>query len=345
MGLFSKERSYLGVDIGSTSIKLVELMDANGVPELVTYGLAELATLGRNGTAPTAEELAETITHMCKEAGTVSRKACTALPSHSVFTSILSMPKMSRAERATAVKWEAKKVMPLPVEEMSIDSLVIDPNGPSGTDRVLLTGAPKTVAQKYVDIFKKTNLTLLSLETEGFALIRSLVGADKAPVMVIDFGAASTDILIVENGSPFLNRSIEGGGNVITRSLAQSLNVSADRAEQFKYDVGMSAMSTPSSSEIPKTINAALAPVINEIKYTLNLYQSQSHKKVEKVILAGGSALLINFTNYLSEVLGLRVYIGDPWARVRYPLELKGVLQESAARFSVAIGLAMREIK
>jgi type IV pilus assembly protein PilM len=344
MGLFSKQRSYLGVDIGSTAIKIVELIDAGGVPELVTYGLADLSVIGRSDGAPSAEEMAATIMKTCQEAGVVSKKACTALPSHSVFTSVLSMPKMNKTERATAVKWEAKKVMPLPVDEMSIDSVVIDPNGPGGTDKVLLTGAPKSVAQRYVDIFKKTNLTLLSLETEGFALIRSLVGADKTPVLIIDFGASSTDILIVENGFPVLNRSIEGGGLVVTRALAQSLNVSADRAEQFKYDVGMSALGT-ASSEIPKTISSALAPVINEIKYTINLYQSQSHKKVEKVILSGGSSLLINFTNYLSEALNLRVYIGDPWARVRYPLELKGILQESAARFSVAIGLAMREIK
>ena len=234
--------------------------------------------------------------------------------------------------------------MPLPVDEMSIDSLVIDPNGPNGSERVLLTGAPRTVAQKYLDIFKKTGLTLLSLETEGFALIRSLVGADKAPIMVIDCGASSTDILIVDNAVPFLNRSIEGGGSAITKSLAQSLNVLPERAEQFKFDIGMSSLSSP-TSEIPRTIITTMAPIINEIKYTVNLYQGQSHKKIEKVILAGGSSLLANFSSYLSETLGLRVYIGDPWARVRYPLELKGVLQESAARFAIAVGLAMREIK
>lgn len=344
MGLFSSSRSYLGIDIGSTSIKVVELMDVNGVPELVTYGFAEFASAAKGGGTPPAEEVAATILEVTKRAKTKSKKACTALPSFAVFTSILSMPKMSRAERATAVRWEAKKVMPMPVDEMILDSLVVDPNGPNGSERVLLTGAPKSVAQKFVDIFKKTGLTLLSLETEGFALIRSLVGTDRAPIMVIDCGASSTDILIIENAVPFLNRSIEVGGTAITKALAQSLNIAPERAEQFKYDVGMSALSQP-SSEIPKTIAATLAPVINEIKYTLTLYQGQSHKKVEKVILAGGSSLLVNFSSYLADTLGLRVYIGDPWARVRYPLELKGVLQESAARFSIAVGLAMREIK
>jgi type IV pilus assembly protein PilM len=239
------------------------------------------------------------------------------------------------------VRWEAKKVMPLPVDEMILDPQVLDAGDEGGSQRVLLTGAPRTVVQKYIDIFKKTGLTLLSLETEGFALIRSLVGADRAPIMVIDCGASSTDILVIENNVPFLNRSIDIGGAAVTKALAQSLNVTPERAEQFKYDVGMSG----GMSEIPKTISTTLTPIMNEIKYTANLYQGQSHKKIEKVILAGGSSMLANFPNYVADALGLRVYIGDPWARVRYPLEIRGVLQESAARYAIAIGLAMRDIK
>lgn len=344
MGLFSSAKSYLGIDIGSTSVKVVELLDQNGVPELVTYGLAEYPTPNRADNPSQIQEIAATILETCLKAKTKSKRASTALPSYSVFTSIISVPKMTKAELKTAVKWEAKKVMPLPVEEMILDPQVLDANGANGSQRVLLTGAPKAVVQKYVDIFKATGLTLLSLETEGFALIRSLVGADRAPIMVIDCGASSTDILVVDNNVPFLNRSIDIGGVAVTKALATSLNITPERAEQFKYDVGMSAANTP-SSEIPKTIATTLAPIVNEIKYTMNLYQGQSHQRIEKIILSGGSALLMNFPNHLADALGVRVYIGDPWARVRYPLELKGVLQESAARFATAIGLAMRDIK
>jgi type IV pilus assembly protein PilM len=341
---FSK-RSYLGIDIGSASIKIVELRDVNRAPELVTYGLAEFPLDRAPGdTEKNIADTAATIVAACAKAKTKSKQAFAALPTYAVFTSIISLPKLSKGELKSAIQWEAKKVMPLPVEEMILDPQVLDEPGPNETMRVLLTGAPKTMVDRYIRIFQKTNLVLLGLETEGFALVRALVGRDKSSTMIIDMGASTTDILIIDNNIPFLNRSIDVGGLHVTRAIGRSLNIALPRAEQFKYDIGMNAVESP-PSEIPKTIEEAIAPILNEIKYTLTLFQGQSKKSVEKIILSGGSSLLVNFANYLSQTLGMRVYVGDPWARVRYPLELKGVLQESAARFAIAVGLAMRDIK
>jgi len=348
MGLFSSKkakRQYLGVDIGSTSIKVVELRDVNHIPELVTYGLAELPFGGLHGEPEAVvRDVAATISALCAKAGVKTVKAMTALPTYAVFTSVLSLPKLSKTELESAIRWEAKKVIPLPIDDMVLDPQTLSEPGPNGTVRVLLTGAPKNMVERYVKIFKQTRLSLLSLETEGFALIRSLIGRDRTPTMILDLGASSTDIMVVDEGIPHLNRSIDVGGLAITKAVARSLNVAPERAEQFKYDIGVGVSESP-TSEIPKTVAAALAPIINEVKYTLTLYQGQSHKTIEKVILTGGSALLANLPRYLGEALNVRVYIGDPWARVRYPLELKGVLQESAARFAVAVGLAMRDIK
>ncbi|OGL87265.1 hypothetical protein A3I40_03830 [Candidatus Uhrbacteria bacterium RIFCSPLOWO2_02_FULL_48_12] len=341
----SSKRSYLGVDIGSTSIKIVELKEVNKAPELVTYGLAELPIDKAPGDSETnIADIAATITATCEKAGAKSKQAFAALPTYSVFTSIISLPKMSKSELKSAIHWEAKKVMPLPIEEMILDPQILDEPGPNGTMKVLLTGAPKTMVERYLKIFQRTGLMLLGLETEGFALVRSLVGRDKAPTMVIDLGASSTDILVIDNNIPFLNRSIDVGGLHVTKAISRSLNVSLARAEQFKYDIGIKALDSP-TSEIPRTIEEALTPITNEIKYTMTLFQGQTKKSVEKVLLSGGGSLLVNFSNYLSQKLNLRVYVGDPWARVRYPVELKGVLQESAARFAIAVGLAMRDIK
>ena len=347
MGIFSAgaKRQYLGVDIGSTSIKVVELRDVNHVPELVTYGLAELPFGGFHGENDAViRDIAVTVAATCAKAGVKTTKAMTALPTYAVFTSVISLPKLSKSELASAIRWEAKKVIPLPIEDMVLDPQSLPEPGPNGTVRVLLTGAPKNMVERYIKIFKQTGLNLLSLETEGFALIRSLIGRDRSPTMILDLGASSTDIMVVDEGIPHLNRSIDIGGLAITKAIARSLNVAPERAEQFKYDVGIGALESP-TSEIPKTVAAALAPILNEIKYTITLSQGQSHRTIEKIILTGGSGLLANFPRYLSEALSIRVYIGDPWARVRYPLELKGVLQESAARFAVAVGLAMRDIK
>ena len=232
----SSKRSYLGVDIGSTSIKIVELKEVNKAPELVTYGLAELPIDKAPGDSETnIADIAATITATCEKAGAKSKQAFAALPTYSVFTSIISLPKMSKSELKSAIHWEAKKVMPLPIEEMILDPQILDEPGPNGTMKVLLTGAPKTMVERYLKIFQRTGLMLLGLETEGFALVRSLVGRDKAPTMVIDLGASSTDILVIDNNIPFLNRSIDVGGLHVTKAISRSLNVSLARAEQFKY--------------------------------------------------------------------------------------------------------------
>src|SRR3989344_2364712 len=231
----SSKRSYLGVDIGSTSIKIVELKEVNKAPELVTYGLAELPIDKAPGDSETnIADIAATITATCEKAGAKSKQAFAALPTYSVFTSIISLPKMSKSELKSAIHWEAKKVMPLPIEEMILDPQILDEPGPNGTMKVLLTGAPKTMVERYLKIFQRTGLMLLGLETEGFALVRSLVGRDKAPTMVIDLGASSTDILVIDNNIPFLNRSIDVGGLHVTKAISRSLNVSLARAEQFK---------------------------------------------------------------------------------------------------------------
>ena len=127
-----------------------------------------------------------------------------------------------------------------------------------------------------------------------------------------------------------------------TKSIMNSLNIDRDRAEQFKRDFGLA--SAAEGQQIPKTIEFIIGSIINEARYCLNLYQGQGERGVEKVILSGGSAFLPHLPSYLSRVLNLKVFIGDPWARVVYPTELKSSLQEIGPRFAVAIGLAMRNI-
>ena len=114
--------------------------------------------------------------------------------------------------------------------------------------------------------------------------------------------------------------------------------------EQFKKDIGFSTKNT--GQGVPKAIESSIEPIINEIKYCFDLYSSQGESKhVEKVILTGGSAYLPNLVEYLTNLLNIKVIIGDPWARVIYPVELKTVLDQIGPRFAVAVGLAMREIE
>ena len=204
-----------------------------------------------------------------------------------------------------------------------------------------MTAAPKNLVARYLDIFKRTDLNLLSLETEAFALSRALMGNDTSSVMIVDIGSNNTDICVIESGVPILNRGIDIGGNSITKAIMNSMNVNLERAEQFKRDFGLIAQANRS---VPQTIQNSLNPIINEIKYVFDLYQRQGEGGIEKIVLAGGSAFLPNLPDYLSKLLDLPVIIGDPWDRVIYPLDLKPVLQEIGPRMATSIGLAMRDI-
>ncbi len=384
MSLFSSSSSYLGVDIDSHSIKIVELANDKGRPRLVTYGYFDhdLEKKFSDKDEAMRKEAAAIILEICKKARTSSKTVISGLPAFSVFSSVLTLPAMSKKELGQAIKWEAKKVIPLSLDDMILHWDVLDDKfggvaesgqtaqtqntglanqgGGEGqkaggllhisrnkdlkSTKILLTAAPKDMVFRYIDIFKETGLTLLSLDTEQFAFIRSLIGRDISTIMVVDIDFAVTNISVIQGGIPFLNRSINVGGLTITKAVANSLNISLKRAEQFKYDIGLTHTEN-APTDIPKTIEQAIAPIIDEIKYSMNLFKSQGKENIEKVILTGGSSLLANLPNYLSNTLSMKVFLGDPWARVMYPEELKPALQEIGPRFSVAIGLAMKEIR
>lgn len=374
MGIFSSKTSYLGIDIGTSSVKIIELANFKGRPRLLTYGFIEKkpAEVGNlvDDTAGTATIISEI--HVKSKMS--SKKVIAALPNFSVFTSILNLPSLPKKELASAISWEAKKIIPMPLEEIILDWKIIEDadgatieagseGGSSGNPsdsqvatpikkifskpqknlKILLTGASKNLVKKYVDIFNAAGLSLLSLETESFTLIRSLIGNDKSNILLVDLGATTSSIAVIEKGIPVLNRSIEMGGTMITRAISNSLNVNFDRAEQFKQDLSLG--SETADNALPQTVEKSFTPILNEIKYTLDTYQEQNKKKVEKIILTGGGALLGNLSGYLSKVLNINTYVGDPWARVIFPTELKPILDRLGAKFAVSIGLAMRDIE
>jgi type IV pilus assembly protein PilM len=343
MGIFSKGRSYLGIDVGSSSIKAVELKKDGSKVVLLTYGFSE--NLFDNLGQLKPKQTAGIIKQIIKQSGALSNKAVAALPTFSVFSSIINLSGISKKDLASAVHWEAKKVIPLSLEEMALDWKKIQGSKDNKANiKILLTGAPRALVGKYTEIFKEARVELLSLETETFALIRSLIGNDKSVIMLVEAGANTTDISIVDQGIPMFNRSIDVGGLTISKAISNNLNISLERAEQFKYDLGVSSIDSR-TNVVPKTIAETVAPIVNEIKYSLNLFHSKNDKAVEKIILSGGSALLINFSNYLSKIININVIVGNPWSKITFPLELKPLLEEIGPRMSIAIGLALREIE
>jgi len=364
MGFFSKKPSaYLGVDIGAGGVKVVELRNDKHRARLSTYGFAEAAVMSSNPASNLGtdlEAIAGTIREVCARAKVESNRAVTSLPIAAVFSAIISLPHMPEKELGAAVMWEAKKLVPLPIEDMIIDWKPLTaleagsvPSGArdpghrgTGAMRVLLTGASKHLVQQYVTVFASAKIELISLETEAFALIRSLVGDDPSVVCILDIGAARTSMVIVDAGTPVLSRSIDVGGQAITRAIGEAMGVDQSQAEQMKLDMAVMSVGSATAG-LPTILAQTFAPVIQEVRYGMNLYLSQEAHRgrvVEKVILAGGTAMLPTLTEFFARELNLRVFVGDPWARVIYPVDLRPALDAIGPQFAVTIGLAMREV-
>ncbi|MCX6784435.1 MAG: pilus assembly protein PilM [Candidatus Komeilibacteria bacterium] len=316
MGLFSHEHSYLGVDIGTSGVKVVQLRNNGGQANLETYGYVDMSVdLSRTTSPEIKAKVVSALTKIQQTARLTSHKAVAALPTFSVFNSIINLPAMNLKDVPQAVKWEAKKYVPLPLEEMILDWKILEtksqllqlegastkssffgkskevstaakPAAPNNLN-VLVTAAPKNLVNRYIEVFKAAHLELLSLETEAFALARSLLGGEKNAVLIVDIGSLNTDLCVIEKGVFILNRSLDIGGSAITQAIAQSLNITVD---------------------------------------------------------PGGSAFLPNLVNYLNELFNIPVIIGNPWHKVAYQEELKFVLEEIGSRFAVSIGLALRDI-
>lgn len=403
MGLFKTQKNILGVDLGSSSIKIVELKksEKSNEIELATYGLAKFkATNIKKDSSLEQERMAAILGRLCKEAKVTAVNAIASLPPFFVFTSIISLPEMAKEDIDSAVQWEAKKVIPLPLDQIELKWKIINIKGDknvmrehkgsevsgdrgalkqsknnsreereledeeNGADvmgkkgkekekyQILLMGAAKKIVQKYMYIFKKVGLNLYSLETESFSLSRSLLDEKSNSVaMIVDIGALNTNISIIKFGVPFLNKSIDVGAVTISKIIASSLNINLERAEQFQYDIGVSIGENQEKNEaIPKIIEDSLSPIINEIKYSFNLYEEYKNSilspedRIEKIVLSGGGAVIPNLADYLADLLNIKVYIGNPWGRIKHHKDLDMVLEEIGPNFPVAVGLGMRDL-
>ncbi len=345
---FGGDNLFLGIDIGDSSLKMVELKKKNRQIYLSNYAFSENVSEVNFMKIDDTSYLAKAINKVRMESGISAKKVTASLPTFAVFSSIINVNNVDKKNMVETVNEEAKKVIPLPLDDMTLDWKTIpDADGKvqtKGNLQVFLTGSPKKLVRKYIDIFKAAKLELASLETETFSLVRSLVGDDKSTVMIVEIGANSTDLFIVKESIPVLNRSLAVCASTVTRVLAEKLGLSFSQAEQFKFDLSVT-LNADSHEELPQLLIKSLEPIVTEMEYMLDFFQSQNKGAVEKIILSGGGALLLNLADYLSKRLNLKVIIGDPWSRVRYPEELKPVLAEVGPRLAVAIGLAMREIE
>ena len=344
MGLFSSSNDdlFLGIDIGDSSIKMVELKRKGKSVSLSNYAFSENVSQTNFTKVEDIDYLVAAITKIKDSANIKAKRVTASLPTFSVFSSIIHLPSLDKKNLEYSIKEEAKKVIPLPLAEMILDWKIIGEEDGGGA-KIFLTGSPKKLVRKYIDIFSKAKMSLASLETETFSLVRALLGDDKSTVMIAEIGANSTDLSIIKESIPMLNRSLEVCGATVTQDLAKSLDISFSQAEQLKFDLSVN-LSAKTQDQLAQIIVKSLEPIVQEIEYMLDFWTRGNNKPIEKIVLSGGGALLLNLSQYLSERLNMNVIIGDPWSRIGYAPEIKPVMAEIGPKLAVAIGLAMREV-
>ncbi len=374
MPLFQKVESFIGVDIGAHGIKVVELRKNKNRPQLWTYGAIDEAldihatnvqdkpkdqAFGESVSpsalpAPTESmSEAERVNHYAQllrevlhRSKITSRTAVASLPVSYVFHTIITLPQLTEKEVIQHVEAKISKLLPRPASEMQVVHQSIpqtEVEKQRKNMRVLVTAAPKEIIQFYTKIFERAGLHLAELETEAFALERSLVGRDTSTVLVVDMGAERTNFFIMDQGLPVTHRSIQIGGALVDAILAERLGVKRDVASDMKYDLAHASSSVVRDLLFSQVIE----PMIKEVQYGFDLYLRQTGnetKRPEKIILTGGSALIPAIQTELSNAFPLKVFVGDPWARVVYQQGLKPVLDALGPRMAVAIGLALRNI-
>ena len=345
------KKSFLGIDIGVANIKLVELLNDNHIARLRTYGYIEHGVdIIRNDDDVSFEKIVEAIKFITRKSKAMSSKVITSLPSYSVFSSVINIPAINKKDLAEAIHLEAKKFIPIPLKDVilnwqilddsSTNSSLIKKDDASNNYKILLTAAPKNIVNKFINIFKAAGLELITLDIESFAIIRSLMGSDPSITMICNIGNSISSVYVVKDGIPVISRSIDFGGRRISQNIANVLNIDIKKAEQFKEDQGLSG---DLNDGISKIVADSLQPILDEIKYALAIFQSQSNETLEKIVLTGGTSSILGLPTFISNKFNKRTYVGNPWSRVDYPEELFPILEEVGSKFAVAIGLAQRE--
>jgi type IV pilus assembly protein PilM len=348
---------------------MVELSKEGGRFKLKNYGLFELESIdealnlaesagGSRVVRLSDQDLVWGIKEVLKRSKISTRNAVVAsVPSFSTFATVITMPYLSEKDMAKSINFEARKYIPFPLDEVVIDwsiiNLAASANSQSldlgfqqrgakpPTVEVFLVAVPKQEIERYKNIMKAAGLNLRALELENAALIRSLVGNDLSPLAIVNIGGRSTSILIVDGGFERISHNYEIGGFEITKSISRSLNVNLKRAEELKRNFGIKEVD---NNVIEQAMSSLIDMMVFETKKTIHNYEEVKKNKITKIVLVGGLANMPNFPNYFGAKLGMPLILGNALARVVLPDELNKLRGELNSTFSIAIGLAMREI-
>jgi type IV pilus assembly protein PilM len=359
LNLFGKKdgASVLGIDISSSSIKLVQLKSVRGRAALETYGELSLGPYtgmeAGSATNLPPQKIAEAMADLMREAKTSTKNCGFSVPLSSSMVTIIEMPDVGKEQLETMIPLEVRKYIPVNISEVALDWWIIPTEeemygraapGEENTTKkveVLIVAVHNELLERYRQVAEAAGLEPSFYEVEVFSTMRSVLEGSIDPVMVLDFGSAITKLYVIERRIVRNSHVINRGSQAITQALARSLGVSPAKAEELKRR-HTAADPDPNVSE---TIAVVVGDIFAEANRVLLSYEKRYNKNVSKVVLTGGGSVLGGIQPMAAKAFDVEVTLGNPFAKVETPAFLEDVLRSAGPEFAVALGIALRKLE
>jgi type IV pilus assembly protein PilM len=365
LDFFKKSGSVLGVDIGTSAIKIVQVKKQGGGAVLENYGALALGPYANlevgQSTSLSSRRIIEALRDLIREIETNVKDAAIAIPLKDTMISSIEMPNVGKKQLESMVPIEARKHIPVPMSEVALNFWVMpqeesksipaqastdkknkNDNSDKDSVEVLIAAIHNDSINKYQEIEKGAGVKAKLFEIEIFSTIRSLIGNDTGPIMIIDIGAGITKIATVEYGILRGSHIINRGSQDITRALSMAFGLSIEKAEELKRDPSL--LDEETKKRFVDIVSLPFGHIFSEANSVLLDYQKKHNKVINKVIFSGGGVLIPGFSDIAKNVFKTEVIVGDPFARLEAPVFLRETLKSAGPEFSVAVGLALEAI-
>jgi type IV pilus assembly protein PilM len=340
--------SVVGIDIGSSSIKVVELKQNKGVITLSTYGEVQLGPynnheIGQSVNLSTSQEQAALV-DIIRESAVRARNAVFAMPLSSSFVTNVSIEADADADLSSLVRIEARKVIPSSLSEITLDwaeveltktELTVEKN----RRNVLIAAIQNSALEQFKVLMQFAGLTEPPTEIECFSTIRGLYTSEEQDVAIIDIGAVSAKLYIARKGLLMRMHRIRAGGAVATKQIEQVLEVSFETAEQMKYAADRK---TDSFAELKRAHDSSYDRAFREFRQVLAEYEEKTGVRLDSVHLSGGGALFPGIDVYLAQAINREIILANPFSKVAYPAFMEDIMDQIGPSFTVALGAALR---
>jgi type IV pilus assembly protein PilM len=356
----SSPNSAVGVDIGSSSIKVVQLKKKGDKIVLDTYGAISLGPYAEKdiGDVTNLEipQLKQALSDVLRESSITTKTAAVSISSSSSLIFVLDLPGgIPQKGMDAVVRTEARKYIPVSISEVSLDWWIL-PHVAVQNDfiegeeaerksriRVLVAAIHQGTIEKYRTIISQSGLSCDAYEIEVFSALRGSLRRESGTIALVDVGAMKTKITTVSRGVVNDVHIVNKGSVDITRILMASLDTSFTNAEKMKHEIGLEAVL--GKENIAQSLRPTISFITGEIKQHILQYEQKSNDVVDKVVLLGGGSLLRGFTEVLQKEISVDVMLSDPFEYVDTPAFLEDVLEQTGPEFSVATGLALLKLQ